>query len=63
MSIQMKMLYCKKCGKQTLHYKNSNFWFHFIMFILTGFLWIIPFLIIKIFKKNNYYCSICTTKQ
>jgi len=64
-----KVLYCKHCKKDTLHYRNKtgvNYLLHLILIILTAGLWI-PFFLLSLFGSiellsNPWICSICGTK-
>lgn len=61
--------HCIKCGKPTIHYGDKhkfNWIMHFILFILTGFLWLIPFAFYYMSKKDkliNLRCSECMSTQ
>lgn len=61
--------YCNSCKRDTIHYgeKHKFSWvLHFIMFILTGFIWVIPFIFYYMAKKDKVYnlrCASCVERR
>jgi hypothetical protein len=55
--------HCIRCGRPTIHIGEKhkfNWILHFILFLLTGFLWLVPFLFYYMAKKDKTYNLICT---
>ena len=49
--LDQKMIYCKRCDKDTIHYRNNkeiNWIMHLVLIILTVGIWLIPFALILI---------------
>ena len=65
--MNQEIFYCSNCNKNTLHYGEKykfNWLLHFVLFILTGFLWLIPFLFYYMSKKDklvNIKCTECNS--
>ena len=65
-----KVLYCKHCKKDTLHYRNKsrvNYLLHLILILITLGWWI-PIFLLSLFSSIELYsppwvCSVCGTKQ
>jgi uncharacterized protein (DUF983 family) len=64
--VQEKIKFCKKCNRNTKHYRNAkkpNYLLHLILIIVTGGLWIVPFLFLIIFGieiwRDKYRCEAC----
>lgn len=63
--IGQELRYCSKCQDTTIHNGEKvkfNWILHFILFLLTGFLWLIPFLFYYMAKKDklvNCKCTVC----
>lgn len=56
--------YCKKCKDYTGHYKDKhkfNWPLHFVLFIFTGLLWLVPFLFYYMAKKDELDSEVCKT--
>lgn len=68
MSLQVKekIMFCPKCETNTTHKANDlkwNVWLHLILTLLTGFFYLIPFVVYYIIKesmhKMEWMCTRC----
>ncbi len=62
--MKQKLKKCKKCGTHTVHIANSMSMFkHIIFILLTGGLYLIPFLLYVIFKYDKWRCLSCIDEE
>ena len=64
MKVIEEIRHCERCNTKTLHKANKKEWnliLHFIMIILTGFIWLIFMGVYAMFKtkKLDWICTNC----